>query len=51
MPVMRCTQNGKPGYKYGKEGKCYTGAGAESRASKQGHAIKASQSRVLSLKK
>jgi len=24
MPVMRCQENGKPGYKYGESGKCYT---------------------------
>lgn len=24
MPVERCTVNGKPGYRYGKTGKCYT---------------------------
>jgi hypothetical protein len=47
MPVMRCTQNGKPGYKYGAEGKCYTGASAEGKAGKQGQAIKASQAAAL----
>lgn len=24
MPVQRCTKDGKPGYKWGKQGKCYT---------------------------
>ena len=24
MPVMACTENGKPGFQYGKSGKCYT---------------------------
>jgi len=24
MPVQECTLNGKPGYRYGKSGKCYT---------------------------
>lgn len=23
MPVQKCEYNGKPGYKYGNEGKCY----------------------------
>ncbi len=23
MPVERCTARGKPGYRYGKDGKCY----------------------------
>jgi hypothetical protein len=24
MPVKECEENGKPGYKYGDAGKCYT---------------------------
>lgn len=24
MPVMRCTREGKPGYRYGQSGHCYT---------------------------
>jgi len=24
MPVMKCQRNGKPGYKWGVSGKCYT---------------------------
>lgn len=24
MPVKKCEKDGKPGYKYGDEGKCYT---------------------------
>ena len=24
MPVKNCEENGKPGYKWGDEGKCYT---------------------------
>jgi hypothetical protein len=24
MPVKSCEENGKPGYKYGDSGKCYT---------------------------
>ncbi len=23
MPIQRCQEGGKPGYKYGKDGKCY----------------------------
>lgn len=42
MPVRR-TKGG--GYKYGTSGKTYYGKGAKSKASKQGRAIKASQSR------
>ena len=40
MPIMRCTKNGKSGYKYGASGHCYTGAGARAKAAKQGKAIK-----------
>ena len=24
MPIKHCQENGKPGYKYGDRGKCYT---------------------------
>ena len=24
MPILKCEENGKPGYKYGDSGKCYT---------------------------
>lgn len=36
MPLMECTVNGKKGWKYGKNGKCYTGPGAKKKAIKQG---------------
>lgn len=45
MPLMRCTKNGKSGWKWGKSGKCYTGPGAKKKATKQGRAVKASQAR------
>lgn len=49
MPVKRCTKDGKPGYKWGDEGKCYsyTPGNKESRerakkkATEQGQAIQA----------
>lgn len=41
MPVMKCTKDGKSGYKWGKSGHCYTGKGAKAKAEKQGRAIKA----------
>jgi hypothetical protein len=31
MPVMACTSEGKPGYKYGDSGKCYTYSSEEER--------------------
>lgn len=43
MPIMRCTKAGLSGYKYGKDGKCYTGKDAKKKAAAQGRAIKASQ--------
>jgi len=42
MPLMRCTINGKKGWKWGKSGKCYL---SKAKAAKQGRAIKASQSK------
>ena len=46
MPVMQCTEEGKPGWKFGESGKCYTytendkqsEATAKLRAAKQGAA-------------
>lgn len=51
MPIKKCSSKGKPGYKYGDSGKCYTyTAGnqtsrkkAKSKALKQARAIKRSQ--------
>lgn len=39
---MNCFSNNRKGFKYGKTGKCYTGSNAESKAKRQGAAIKAS---------
>ena len=49
MPVERCSLNGKPGYRWGKKGKCYTYTSgdeqskerAKAAAEKQGMAIHA----------
>jgi len=41
MPVQKCSKNGKEGYKWGKEGKCFTGPNAKEKAKEQGQAIKA----------
>ena len=41
MPTQNCSKNGRKGRKYGKSGKCYTGRNAESRAARQGRAIRA----------
>lgn len=51
MPVQECQKDGKPGFKWGSEGKCYTYTEgndrsrerARSKARKQGIAIEASK--------
>lgn len=53
MPVERCRRGGKPGFRWGKHGKCYTytpgseqeKALARALALRQGRAIKARQGR------
>jgi len=52
MPVQECQQDGKPGYRWGEQGKCYTyrpgnkeaQIAARVKAEMQGAAIKARQS-------
>ena len=39
MPLKKCTIDDKSGYKWGNEGKCYTGPNAKKKAIKQGLAI------------
>ena len=39
MPLKKCTIDDKSGYKWGNEGKCYTGPNAKKEAIKQGLAI------------
>lgn len=51
MPTQQCTVNGKSGYKYGDNGKCYTGEGAKEKADTQGRAIKASQHNAVRVSK
>lgn len=51
MPVQKCVKNGKPGYRWGRSGKCYTYTTgnnrsrnrAKQKAYLQAAAIKASQ--------
>lgn len=53
MPIEACSVDGKPGYRWGKNGKCYTytpgdtrsRVAARLRAEMQARAIKASQAR------
>lgn len=39
MPLKKCNNDGKSGWKWGDSGKCYTGPGAKKAAIKQGVAI------------
>lgn len=51
MPLKRCQRNGRPGYKWGDSGKCYTYESsskpsreqAKRRAKRQGRAIEANK--------
>jgi len=43
MPIQPCQDQGKPGFKWGATGKCYTGPNALKNAIKQMQAIKAQQ--------
>lgn len=42
MPLKKCVVNGKQGWKWGDEGKCYTGPDAKKKALEQAKAIRAS---------
>lgn len=46
MPLQRCSKNGRPGWKYGTNGTCYTGPGAKQKAEKQGIAINLSEKKA-----
>jgi len=43
MPLMKCVRQGKPGWKFGKLGFCFTGLNAKAKALRQGRAIEASK--------
>jgi hypothetical protein len=43
---MRCQQDGKSGWKWGKSGKCYTGPNAKEKALAQGRAIEANKNKT-----
>lgn len=38
MPLEKCSANNTTGYRWGKQGKCYTGKDAKLKALKQGYA-------------
>lgn len=39
MPLQKCSRDGKSGWRWGKEGKCYIGPGSKKEALKQGMSI------------
>jgi hypothetical protein len=39
MPLMKCTENGKSGWRWGSQGHCYTGPTGKKKAIKQGLAV------------
>jgi hypothetical protein len=39
MPLERCKESGKSGWRWGNSGACYTGPGAKKKAIKQGLAV------------
>ena len=43
MPLKQCQKNGVKGWKWGDEGKCYTGSNAKEKAKEQGRAIEANK--------
>lgn len=46
MPLKQCTSDGKSGYKWGDEGKCYTGRDGRAKALRQGRAIEANKGKA-----
>lgn len=43
MPLMKCSKDGKSGWKFGDSGHCYIGPGAKKQAARQGAAIEISK--------
>jgi hypothetical protein len=51
MPVKPCIKNGKRGFKWGDQGKCYTGPGSKVKAAKQGIAAVANGYQISAAEK
>lgn len=43
MPVVACSRNGRPGYRWGQRGRCFIGPTAQEKAAAQGRAIEAAR--------
>jgi hypothetical protein len=51
MPVMSCSSEGKPGYKYGDTGYCYTFRHGDMKSEKDAYDKAVSQGRAIELSK
>lgn len=47
MPVMKCSSGGKPGYKWGKSGKCYTYTPGDKKSRERAKAKAKQQARAI----
>lgn len=51
MPVQKCQENGNPGWRWGKSGKCYTYTKGDKEGSKRAHEKAARQGRAIQVNK
>jgi len=51
MPVQKCKKEGQPGWRWGKEGKCYTYTPGDKTGSKRAKAKAAKQGRAIQVNK
>jgi len=51
MPVQKCQEKGKPGWRWGKEGKCYTYKPGDKAGSKRAKEKAARQGRAIQVNK
>ena len=49
MPLTRCTENGKPGWKWGASGACYTYAKGNAKSEAQAKEKAMAQSRAIAV--
>jgi len=46
MPIKSCSENGKPGWRWGDHGKCYTYTKGDENSSRRAHAKALAQARA-----
>jgi hypothetical protein len=51
MPIQRCQANGKPGYKWGAEGSCYTYTEGDEASKTEAHNRAVTQGRAIEANK